>query len=556
MNLYLKTAVIAALFISVFSFAAVEPWTVLVMQFFIFSSLIAYMLASGGINFTALNKILWIFFTACLLLTVLQCLNEKTIIDAPVWYPVTLSRLYGITEIILIFTMFSAALISANAFDNFKSVKTLCVFFTVCGLGVIAADNIFIKDEYILLFRKSSAAAESFGPFINRNHAGIFLNICFFASLGYFLQALIDKKSIAKYVLCFSVLAVLAFGITSTLSRGAMLAFIVTSILFLFVYALHFFKTRNAKIAMIACLIILSVILFKAVSLNIEAINKFTDRRSGRSEAVRIELYKSAADMLRDYPVFGVGSGSFSLGINHYFFTKVRGYIDRVHNDWLEFVLGFGITGGVMLLISVILIIRRIFRRLNKIEDKKKKIVFLSLSASLFAMCVGSAVDFDFHVPANAFAFFTVFGAVSSETFGWRASFDRRLLIKAAIIIFAFIGMFFYYRYTLSWYNFLIGSSRTYESETAYFERGFYYYPSAPNAEKLAIAYYNAFMLETDELKKTEYFNSLKNHASKSVKRYPASKNLLEFNYISDQHDKHISTTSPSPYPLPDKGEE
>lgn len=541
MNLYSKTIIITTLFISVFTFAAVEPWAVLLMQFFIFAPLIAYMYANGHIKFTALNKILFLFFIACLLLTVLQCLNEKTILDTPGYYPLTLSRLYSVNEIVFMFTVFAASLACAGVFDNFKSVKTLCLCLTVCGLGVITISNIFVRNEYILLFRKTSTVIGSFGPFVNRNHAGIFLNMCFFASLGYFLQSFIDnkEKNIGKYLLSFAVLAILAFGIISTFSRGSMMALTVTSVLFLFVYSLYFFKTKNAKIITATGLIILSIVLFKAVSINVNAINKFTQRSGGYSEAVRIELYKSAVDMIQEYPTFGVGVGSFPLGIDNYFIKNVDGYIDRLHNDWLEFVLGFGITGGLILFITIILITYNIFNRLNKIDDNKKKIVFLSLSASLFAMCLGSAVDFDFHIPANALTFFIVFGALSSETFGWRISFNKSFFIKTAITVLAVFSIMFYFRYTLAWHNFFMGTSRVYESKADYFERGFYYYPSAPYAERLAIAYYNAFVSEHDELKKTEYSDKLDNLTSKYLKRYPANKNLREFKYISD----NIKTT-------------
>ncbi len=79
--------------------------------------------------------------------------------------------------------------------------------------------------------------------------------------------------------------------------------------------------------------------------------------------------------------------------------------MDHTHNDYLEFLVEFGLVGGLFLAGFVLCCILRAARGL---EDRSRPgrfgISFASLMA-LVAMAIHASVDFSLQIPANAFWF-------------------------------------------------------------------------------------------------------------------------------------------------------
>ncbi|MDR3112796.1 MAG: O-antigen ligase family protein, partial [Endomicrobium sp.] len=303
MSLYIRISLICSIFFAVFSFAAVEPWSALVLQTAVFFLFAVYLLGNETFEISGLNKGLLLFFAITITLGLIQCMSERTVLDGAVKYPFTFSALYTASELIYCLFLLTAALLSSFVFNGYKKIKNLLLAFAVCGVVVVIAANVFPDGEYIAVFRHLKSSDGSFGPFVNRNNAGVFLGFCFFCALAYFFArhfeyAAAERKNflyeqISAAAICF----LLFYGVISTRSRGAMLFLALSLVFVAAIFIILFVKNKNKKIISFIVLFLVSASVFAAVFLNLGAINKFAGRANGASDKARMEIYSSALEM-------------------------------------------------------------------------------------------------------------------------------------------------------------------------------------------------------------------------------------------------------------------
>jgi O-antigen ligase len=536
MSLHIRISLIVLIFFAVFSFAAVEPWSFFVLQAAVFSLFAVYMFGGAPLEISPLNKVLLFFFGAAVVLGLIQCLSERTVLDAYVKYPFTFSSLYTANELVSYLFFAAAALLSPLVFNGYRKIKVLLLAFTVCGASVVIAANIFPSDEYIAAFRHLGSAAGSFGPFVNRNHAGTFVGFCFFCALAYFAARHFEyyktgrKNFLYEQLALSAVCALLVYGEVSARSRGAMLFLALSLAAAAAFFIALFVKNRRKKGISFAILALICASAFAAAALNIDAINKFSLRAGGTSEKIRMDIYAASLNMLKDYPVFGVGAGAFPAGLAAY--GKNMGNVARIHNDWLEFVLGTGLAGAALAFLCVFAALFTFVKRLVKIESPRKKAMFLGLGAALLYTASASLVDFHLHIPAIAFSFFIIFGALSSETFGFSFSQVRlNAAVKIFIAAIFAVSLIFNARQSAAWRGFFMGASLSLDKKIEYYEKSLPYYESAENAIRLAVAYYDAFLVEKDPAKREERASEFEAFCAKYLQRYPAEENLLRLKY-------------------------
>jgi O-antigen ligase len=76
--------------------------------------------------------------------------------------------------------------------------------------------------------------------------------------------------------------------------------------------------------------------------------------------------------------------------------------MDHAHNDYLEFLIEYGLVGGVLLAWFLLLCLVRAAKGLeNRERARQFGICFASLMA-MVAMLIHATVDFSLQIPANA----------------------------------------------------------------------------------------------------------------------------------------------------------
>ena len=118
----------------------------------------------------------------------------------------------------------------------------------------------------------------------------------------------------------------------------------------------------------------------------------------------RIDADRESLGIISKAPVAGFGGGTF-----YTVYPAWRGddqqFMDHTHNDYLEFLVEYGLVGGVLLAWFILLCLRRAIGGLGD-RDRAKKfgISFASLMA-MVAMMIHATVDFSLQIPANALWF-------------------------------------------------------------------------------------------------------------------------------------------------------
>lgn len=141
-------------------------------------------------------------------------------------------------------------------------------------------------------------------------------------------------------------------------------------------------------------------------------------------------LYRRTLEMIRDFPLFGVGIGAWGELFTRYsappwsqFF-----YYREAHNDYVQFVA----EGGLLAALALCWLLARLLGRIGgamRRGDPRKWPLLAAVIAGALATALHEAVDFNLHVPANAVLLAVLFGlglrlatpaSADSDAQGWR----------------------------------------------------------------------------------------------------------------------------------------
>jgi O-antigen ligase/Tfp pilus assembly protein PilF len=267
----------------------------------------------------------------------------------------------------------------------------------------------------------AGAAPRTSGPFVNPAQFGNYLALVFFLSLaGALCPTFIPgrKTQLGFRLFCGVAGVVILFALLLSVSRGAWIGALAG----LTVFSAIFFrrgKKKNlfslagdGKWAARLCVIGLSVaVVLSLVFVGAEGRPLMGTRgNDGRSVGVdfmsRLSMWSASLKMFRDFPLWGIGLGSWPDIFPRYRSAPWSFYFLReAHNDYVQVlaetgILGFGLLAlffwrcGKMLLSAVDRLSARVFP------------VYTALLSALAAMAAHEFFDFNLQVPANALLFF------------------------------------------------------------------------------------------------------------------------------------------------------
>lgn len=121
------------------------------------------------------------------------------------------------------------------------------------------------------------------------------------------------------------------------------------------------------------------------------------DRLSGRET-----VYRNAARMAADHPLWGLGPGAFAHLYDRYRGNVGEEWAAYAHNDWLEFRVTLGWAGLLLLGTVGALVVIQIMRGPGVTAPA---LVMVLLAAGLAGCLLHAAVDFPFQVHSVAFTF-------------------------------------------------------------------------------------------------------------------------------------------------------
>ena len=521
----------AMLFLTVF-FGGGEPWVQLFTYAFVYTGAVILLFKRRRIYLPKAGKIIASVLISLFILSLLQALNPRTLLDAKTFIPFTFSPLYTWQAAQRILFGISLFYIVTNAIESSKYTKLLLIMTIICALYALCAALMYKGWQYSFLL--TGFKTHSFGPFISRNHGAAFMIMSFFSAAALFLPSFFNKErdfnnqNGYKKIFFIFILILLFFGVFATRSRGGILSFIIGLFTLAWTLVLSLSETKRNKIIFLCVLVGVGLILIAIGVNNIDFINSFSRRSAGFSWSVRKALYASGLDMLKDYPLTGVGYDAFSAALGPYFPQGINRFVLRLHSDWLELLLSVGIPVFTALAAACIYVLNLFLKRIKRLSSDKK-IMFCSLLSGITAFCAANIVDFHFHLAATYMMFFIFLGILCCETF-WHeevSPFKISFYLKPLFLAAAAVCLYFSYLETTAWRQYVTARMYGNENKITYYKSAAEIYPIPRYAELSATESYNMSLNKRITAEKAQnYKKQAADLSEKYLKMYPKEKQL------------------------------
>ncbi len=311
-------------------------------------------------------------------------------------------------------------------------------------------------------------APRASGPFINPDHFANYLSLIFPMALAcaLFRTLLRSRTKEGAFRILSGLAALLLFsGILLSLSRSGWMSALLGVSVLLWVSPWHLQERmpsvlkRRAALAVRFSLVILCLLLILSLFFVGPGGRKQVDSRLQETVMQdtglggRVSIWKDALGMIRDFPLLGVGLGSWPDLFPHYQTPPwSSGLYREAHNDYLELLSETGIIGFGFLAWFFYRCAKILFRS-PRLLSRKVLPLFAALLSALGVMAFHEFFDFNLQIPANAFLFTLFFAlalrmtmsAASSQPSNLPASRSSspRVFVPAAIAVVAFALLVF-----------------------------------------------------------------------------------------------------------------
>lgn len=244
------------------------------------------------------------------------------------------------------------------------------------------------------------------------------------------LAVLLSGKAMLRLALIIMVVGLVASR--SRMGNSAFFASLLVVGLFTVIFSKHVARTT---VIFIASLIVLDVVIIGGVvgvekvvqrieSTNLQKqVNEVQVQVAGKINAggqplpaanqvqsveERGEAVIPSLRIVRDYPWFGTGGGTFHLVFPQYRPAEVYGFYDHPHNDYVEFASEAGLIGFLLLALIVAHSVWCSVKLLVYSRDQLARGMAFASLMGITSLLIHATVDFNFQNPANAMLFMIV----------------------------------------------------------------------------------------------------------------------------------------------------
>jgi O-antigen ligase len=320
--------------------------------------------------------------------------------------------------------------LAAQTFQNQRQLRIFALTFAVFGflVAVFAVIQDAIPNGKFYWLRMPRIAGYMYGPYVNHNHYAGLMEML--APIPLVLALSSSFRGGKRVLLGF---AAVFMGTTIFLahSRGGMLAFAVQMTL-LGSFFLGSSRHRRAALQVgAACGLILVLLLFLGSGRVAEQVGRLGAIR-GDLEAGRWVIAKDCVHMLLARPLAGWGLGTFSYVYPSFRSFYSNEFVNRAHNDYLEFAVETGLPGLAAIFWFLFALYRAGLSRAAHWHTDFSAAVRLAALVGCTGIVVHSLLDFNLHIPANAALFFVLCAVASRSEWQKEARAPRSFSSRTA----------------------------------------------------------------------------------------------------------------------------
>ncbi len=269
---------------------------------------------------------------------------------------------------------------------------------------------------HILWWKKAYYVNIATGTFINRNHLAGFLSMLICLGVGYLWTLGREERRIfrkrswydrmqgwgrtfgTKGVIVLLCIAVMITGLLGSASRGGILSLLIGLIFMLGLIVARFFKNKNAFVLIFLLSVVCMYVGYVAAD---RVIERFQHAGSGFES--RLAMTKATWVMGNDFPLTGIGLGTFEYVFPAYQHTWTNKLVDNAHNDWVQLFAETGWVGFFIVALGLVLFLIFSIVRWRRRRDSFSVGTGIGGMGALVAISTHSLSDFNLHMPANAF---------------------------------------------------------------------------------------------------------------------------------------------------------
>ncbi|KPA15279.1 O-antigen ligase-related protein [Candidatus Magnetomorum sp. HK-1] len=263
------------------------------------------------------------------------------------------------------------------------------------------------------------------GTLINRNHFAALMTILMIFSVS-FSASLTDresrqkrnasfKKKLSRFfshehqwnqkILFAAAAALMGLGIIFSASRGGLIAAFPGAFVLMIMFSIRKITRKQGIIMIAVCLIIAGFAIFIGENRLINRLDFIQ-----RSMLDRMRYLEKSIELIKDYPIFGVGPSNFEHA-----FSKYQSSVDQhvtithVHNDWVQLTAEMGFVGLLAVIIILVFYFKWIFSRWRMRNSPVALCIGIAPLAIFASAAVHSLFDFPFHIPGNMITLIAIF---------------------------------------------------------------------------------------------------------------------------------------------------
>lgn len=293
--------------------------------------------------------------------------------------------------------------------------------------GIVA----YLADDWLGLWKPvADGHYVANGTFPNKNHFGAHVVMAASVTLGLLLASMRHFESekgglkviISRWVqlmlepraILIMALFVLFTALFFSASRGASLSLFVALVAVITIGVSHRgrYSRDAALLPIVALLFVGAAVIMGTNDLFLRLLNMSVEGNQ------RLLVWSDVIEMIKDYPLLGIGEGGFQWLYPAYKGSGVvENYYHHVHNDYLEILVDQGLIGSLLIGTAILLSLLSVLRGYHhRNASLLRGACFASLTACL-AFLIHALFDFNFKIPANAAWFFVILamGMVSAK---------------------------------------------------------------------------------------------------------------------------------------------
>jgi O-antigen ligase len=135
------------------------------------------------------------------------------------------------------------------------------------------------------------------------------------------------------------------------------------------------------------------------------------------SADTRAQLWRETVGMIRAFPAFGCGLGSYESCFQRYKTVAPMNTVDFAHNDYMQYWAELGIIGFLAGLAFFVRLFVKTLSAATSDQDGETRYRAQACLGALTAIGLHSFVDFNMYIPANAMALSWVVGVAAASMY-------------------------------------------------------------------------------------------------------------------------------------------